>query len=171
MTGGRVRTGIVVTVMAVVALSGCSALRTTTSSAPSSSLHDPAGGQSLEQARKQLSSIEGLSDVSIEEEKTVSGLNERHEVSIAATVEDAAAAPGFVDQLAQLGWSVNEAEPDTGVFIRLRTSPQLVIGDVAKERGWTEAAYTTSTAELKQLVLLSPDELQERFGPWPGKTL
>lgn len=169
MTGGRVRTGIVVTVMAVVALSGCSALRTTPSSAQSASLQGPTGGQSLEQARNQLSSIEGLSDVSIEEEKTVSGLNEHHEVSIAATVEDASAAPAFVDQLAQLGWSVNEAEPDTGVFIRLRTSPQLVIGDVAKERGWSEAAYTTSTAELKQLVLLSPNELKERFGAWPGE--
>ncbi|MDP9737793.1 hypothetical protein [Curtobacterium sp. 260] len=163
------RTGIVVTAMAVLALSGCSAFRTTPSSTSSAALQDFTGGHSIEQARNQLSSIEGLSDVSIEETKTVSGLNEHHEVSIAATVEDASAAPAFVDQLAQLGWSVNEAEPDTGVFIRLRTSPQLVIGDVAKERGWSEAAYTTSTAELKQLVLLSPDELKERFGPWPGE--
>jgi len=169
VTSGRVLTGIVVTVMAVVALPGCSALRATPSGAPSSSLRVLTGGQSLERAREQLSSIDGLSEVSINEEKTVSGLDEHHEVAIAATVEDAAAVPTLVDRLAQLGWSVNEAEPDTGVFIRLRTHPQLVIGDVAKERGWREAPYATSTADLKQLVLLSPEELQGRFGPWPGE--
>lgn len=157
-----------VAVVALVTLSGCSELGSAPTSGMPSSTRGAASGQSLEQARRQLESIGGLSDTSIKEEKTVSGLSEHHQVFITGTVADPASASDLVDQLAQLGWSVNEAKPDTGVFIRLKASPQPVVGDLAKQQGWSSAGYATSTDDLKQLVLLPADALQERFGAWPG---
>jgi len=132
----------------------------------SSSARD--GGQSIAEARTQLKSIAGLSATSIEVDETVSGLNKHHQVLVKATAETSADLPALIDHLAQLGWSVNEDEPDTGVYVRLQVSPQPVIGDIAKQNGWKDAAYATSTDRLKQLVLLPEAAVRARFGAWPG---
>ncbi|WP_139195080.1 hypothetical protein [Curtobacterium sp. MCBA15_001] len=126
------------------------------------------GGQSLDAARQQLQTIPGLSNTSVDVDETISGLNKHHQVLVAATFDDSAKLPTMIDTLAQIGWSVNEHEPDTGVYVRLRLSPQPVIGEVAKAHGWPGAAYATSTDSLKQLVLLPQGSLRDRFGQWPG---
>jgi hypothetical protein len=133
---------------------------------PSSSAHD--GGQSIAQAQAQLKSITGLSATSIEVDETVSGLNKHHQVLVKATADKSADLPALINRLAQVGWSVNQDEPDTGVYVRLQVSPQPVIGDIAKQNGWKDAAYSTSTDRLKQLVLLPEAAVRARFGAWPG---
>ncbi|QKS11964.1 hypothetical protein FB462_1350 [Curtobacterium citreum] len=156
-----------IAVLALMASSGCGRTGTVpwdrSSSRPSSST-----GQSLEQAQERLASIDGLTDASITQGDTLSGLNKRHEVSIEGSVHDSAAVPGIIERVARLGWSVGDVEPDTGVFIRLRTKPQLVIGEVAEQQGWSGSAYATSTEELKELVLIPSDALEDHFGRWPG---
>ncbi|MEN0102347.1 MAG: hypothetical protein AAGC90_05415 [Curtobacterium sp.] len=148
---------------------GCSTMGTQgptpTSSTPSS--HGRAG-QSLDAAREQLRAMPGLTDTSVQIDQTVSGLNKHHQVLVTATAEDPSQLPMVIDKLAQLGWSVSEHEPDTGVYVRLKLTPQPVIGDIAKANGWTDAAYATSTDRLKQLVLLPEVAVEERFGKWPG---
>lgn len=138
--------------------------------APTSSIETahPHAGQSLEAARGQLRAMSGLTDTSVDIDETVSGLNTHHQVLVTATVDDPARLPTVINTLAQLGWSVNDHEPDAGIFVGLRLSPQPVIGDIAKEEGWTDAAYATSTDRLKQLVLLPESAVEKRFGEWPG---
>ncbi len=156
-----------IAVLALMASSGCGRTGTVPSDgAPSR----PSGstGQSLERAQELLASIDGLTDASITQADMVSGLNKRHEVSIEGSVHDSAAVPAIVDRVARLGWSVGDVEPDTGVFIRLRTKPQLVIGELAEQQGWSGSAYATSTEELQELVLIPSDALEDHFGPWPG---
>lgn len=119
-----------IAVLALTASSGCSRTGTASSDgAPSR----PCGstGQSLERAQERSASIDGLTDASITQADTVSGLNKRHEVSIEGSVHDSATVPAIIDRVARLGWSVGDVEPDTGAFIRLRTKPQLVLGEVA----------------------------------------
>lgn len=137
---------------------------------PTSSTQSSHGraGQSLEAARGQLRAMSGLTDTSVDIDETVSGLNTHHQVLVTAAVDDPAQLPTVINTLAQLGWSVNDHEPDAGIFVRLRLSPQPVIGDIAKEEGWTDAAYATSTDRLKQLVLLPESAVEKRFGEWPG---
>ena len=127
------------------------------------------GGQSIAQARAQLTSITGVSATSIEVDETVSGLNKHHQVLVKARADTSADLPALVDLLARLGWSVNQDEPDSGVYVRLQVSPQPVIGDIAKKNGWKDAAYSTSTDRLKQLVLLPAAAVRARFGAWPGR--
>lgn len=125
-------------------------------------------GQTLDAAREQLKFIAGLADTSIEADKTASGLNKHRQVLVEGSVENAAELSALVDNLAQLGWSVNQEEPDTGMALRLVLSPQPAIGDVAQAEGWTDGAYSTSTDRLKQMILLPASALQDRFGAWPG---
>jgi hypothetical protein len=125
-------------------------------------------GQSIDQARAQLKSVDGLRSTSMEVEETVSGLNKHHQVLVEATADKSAELPALIDRLAQLGWSVNQDVPDTGVYVRLQVSPQPNIGDIAKQNGWTNAVYSMSTDRLKQLVLLPEAAVRKRFGAWPG---
>jgi hypothetical protein len=129
---------------------------------------DENSGQSVARAQEQLRTIKGLSATSIEVDETVSGLNEHNQVLVKATADTSADLAALIDHLAQLGWSVNQDEPDTGVYLRLQVSPQPVIGDIARQNGWNDAAYSTSTDRLKQLVLLSEASLRRHFGTWPG---
>lgn len=76
--------------------------------------------------------------------------------------------PKLIDYLAQVAWSVNEVEPDTGVFVRIRFTPQPIIGKVAQMNGWTTATYSSSTEDLKQFVVLPKAAVRQRFGDWPG---
>jgi hypothetical protein len=149
-------------------IGGCSTVNDPASTGKSSSSSARDGGQSIAEARTQLKSIAGLSATSIEVDETVSGLNKHHQVLVKATADTSADLPALIDHLAQLGWSVNEDEPDTGVYVRLQVSPQPVIGDIAKQNGWKDAAYATSTDRLKQLVLLPEAAVRARFGDWPG---
>lgn len=142
-------------------------MRDTPSGAPTRS-SSADRGQSLAQARTQLESIAGLTQTSIEVDETVSGLNKHHQVLVKAAADASTDVPALIDRLAQLGWSINQDEPDTGVYIRLQLSPQPVVGEIAKQNGWKDAAYSTATDRLKQLVLLPKPAVRERFGAWPG---
>ena len=153
------------------ALGGCSTADDPVDRDEPSSLRAQNGGQSIAEARTQLGSIDGLSATSIEVDETVSGLNTHHQVLVEATADSSADLPAFIDDLAQLGWSVNQDEPDTGVYVRLQVSPQPVIGEIAKQNSWKDAAYSTSTDRLKQLVLLPETAVRDRFGAWPGPVL
>lgn len=98
----------------------------------------------------------------------MSGLEKHHQMLVKATAEKSADLPALIDHLALIGWSVKQDEPDTGVYVRLVVSPQPVIGEVAQENGWTDAVFSTSTDQLKQLVLLPEASVRDRFGAWPG---
>ncbi|WP_022904599.1 hypothetical protein [Curtobacterium sp. B8] len=97
-----------------------------------------------------------------------SGASERSVITVEATVSDEAQIPQLIDYLAQVAWSVNEVEPDTGVFVRIRFTPQPIIGKVAQMNGWTTATYSSSTEDLKQFVVLPKAAVRQRFGDWPG---
>jgi hypothetical protein len=159
---------IAAAIVVVGAIGGCSAAEHPTGTDKPSSASPNDGGQSVDQARAQLKSIDGLRSTSIEVDETVSGLNKHHQVRVEATADKSADLPALIDRLAQLGWSVNQNEPDTGIYVRLQVSPQPTIGDIATQNGWKDAAYSTSTDRLKQLVLLPEAAVRERFGAWPG---
>ncbi|WP_176491616.1 hypothetical protein [Curtobacterium sp. 'Ferrero'] len=76
--------------------------------------------------------------------------------------------PEYIDYMAQVGWSVNDVEPDTGIFVRIRSTPQPIIGAIARMNGWTTATYSPSTDGLKQFVTLPKAAVRQRFGDWPG---
>jgi hypothetical protein len=169
LSPSRRRLALIAAAFVVVgAIGGCSTVDDPASTDKPSSSSARGGGQSIAEARTQLKSIAGLSATSIEVDETVSGLNKHHQVLVKATADTSADLPALIDHLAQLGWSVNQDEPDTGVYVRLQVSPQPVIGDIAKQNGWSDAAYSTSTDRLKQLVLLPEAAVRARFGDWPG---
>lgn len=125
-------------------------------------------GQSLSQAKAELAHASGLRETDVEVDTSYSGLIKRRFITVEATVSDEGRMPQSVDYLAQVGWSVNEVEPDDGVFVRIRFTPQPIIGKVAQRNGWTTATYSSSTNGLRQLVLLPKAAVRQRFGDWPG---
>ncbi|WP_204620494.1 hypothetical protein [Curtobacterium luteum] len=130
--------------------------------------HTASGGQSLSSAKEELAHKSGLRDTGIEVDTSYSGASKRSLITVEATVSDEAQIPQVIDYLAQVGWSINEVEPDTGIFVRIRFTPQPIIGKVAQTNGWTTATYSSATDGLKQLVVLPKAAVSQRFGNWPG---
>lgn len=126
------------------------------------------GGQSLSQARRELAHQSGLRRTNIEVDRSYSGPSARSLITVEGTVSNEALIPEYIDYMAQVGWSVNDVEPDTGIFVRIRSTSQPIIGAIARMNGWTTATYSPSTDGLKQFVTLPKAAVRQRSGDWPG---
>lgn len=126
-------------------------------------------GETLDAARERLAASAGLSETSIEVDKTLSGLNTHRQLQVEATTSesDPAKVGPVVDRLVKLAWSVNDVRTDKGVNVRLHTSPQITIGDSVKDN-WGQLIYRSEPASFRAAVLFPRSTIEDRLGAWPG---
>jgi hypothetical protein len=127
------------------------------------------GGESLDVARAQLAELAGLSNATIKVNKTVSGLQTNRRIWFEATSSATSADEQAkqVEQLLELGWSINDVDANSGVSVRLHTSPQVVVGDLL-DSSWTDVEYRSSPESFKELVIVPRSSLEAKLGAWPG---
>ncbi|WP_413602319.1 hypothetical protein [Curtobacterium sp. Curtsp57] len=111
----------------------------------------------------------GLSDATIKVNKTVSGLQTNRRIWFEATSSALSADEQTkqVEQLLELGWSINDVDANNGVSVRLHTSPQVVVGDLL-DSSWTDLEYRSSPESFKELVVVPRSSLEAKLGAWPG---
>jgi hypothetical protein len=126
-------------------------------------------GETLDAARERLAASTGLTETSLEIDKTVSGLNTHKQLLVEATTSetDPAKVGVIVDRLVKLAWSVNDVRTDKGVSVRLHTSPQITVGDTVKN-DWGNLVYRSEPETFRAAVLFPRSTIEDRIGDWPG---
>jgi hypothetical protein len=147
-------------------VAGCSG----PSSAPTSS---SSAGQSAGEAQASIRKIPGVASASVKLNKTMSGFNKHYGVLTQVTLSDGTSVPDpakLINYLVAVSWSVEGKEPDQGVSLTLKTSPQIDVGPVARDDGWSDVSYLqhSSDPDAPQFAQFSPQSMTKKLGAWPG---
>jgi hypothetical protein len=131
------------------------------------------GGQTAASARRALEEIPGAASASVNLNETMSGLNKHYGVLTQVTLAEGTSVPDpgkLINDLVAVSWSVEGKKPDQGVFLTLKTRPQIDVGPVARDDGWSDVSYLqhSSDPDAPQFAQFSPQSMTKKFGAWPG---
>ncbi|WP_143231662.1 hypothetical protein [Agromyces cerinus] len=123
------------------------------------------GGQNADTATAQVLSVDGVESGGVYADSVWAGLVQKHSAGVSVTLDpDVEPTPEFFDSLVALAWSVDDHEPgELTVFIR--TDPSVDARVLAEGAGWSPPRYGFD--EVGGIIFV--DEVEERFGPWPGE--
>ncbi|SIO16147.1 hypothetical protein [Agromyces cerinus] len=125
------------------------------------------GGQKADTASVQLLNIDGVDSGGAYADGVWAGFNHEKRIGVSVTLDPGVEpTPEFFDYLVELAWSVNDHEPNKPVSVYLRTDPQVNVREVAEGAGWT-SLHELAFDEIGGPISL--DDVEERFGPWPGE--
>ncbi|MFD1575900.1 hypothetical protein ACFSEO_17350 [Agromyces cerinus subsp. nitratus] len=140
-------------VVAMLALTGCGGITV--------------GGQKADTAGVQLLNIDGVDSGGVYAGTVWAGLTRKDQSSVSVTLDPGVEpTPEFFDYLVELAWSVNDNKPNEPVSVHIRSDPQLNVRELAEEAGWT-SLHELAFDEIGGPIFL--DDVEERFGPWPGE--
>jgi hypothetical protein len=140
------------------ALTGCS----------NKSMEPDSPGQTAGQLRTQLSQIEGIEVIYLENQKYYNGLQAKTSTLLSLKVEEGyfvSKPKDFVRYLLKSTWSVNTSKPNEYISVTI---------DYAEEptHDWQTDAealgYDVGASGSTRSVTLSSDEATVAFGHWPG---
>ncbi|MDM7892535.1 hypothetical protein [Curtobacterium caseinilyticum] len=72
----------------------------------------------------------------------------------------------LVEYMFALGWSIKDVEADQGVSVRVRTQPQVTIGELLQN--WNGLQYRSTSDSFKEVVVAPRKVLERQLGRWPG---